>query len=191
MLSSINPLGERARNQRFWVTAGWYLVGSLLGGVLVGMVGGTIGYLLPAGEWRLVAAIAAGLTGAVLEWRGRRPPSVHRQVDESWLTRYRGWVYGLGFGLQLGIGVVTIVTTAAVYTTVAMTVLVDSILLGTLIGGAFGLARGVVILSARRAEDHEQLRSLMRDLQKGLTGARVIVVVTEAFVALVALTAVL
>lgn len=191
MLSSIHPLGERARNQRFGVTVGWYLAGSLLGGILVGTIGGSLGYLLPAGEWRLVAAVAVGLTGATLDLLGRRPPSVHRQVDENWLSRYRGWVYGLGFGLQLGSGVVTIVTTAAVYATVAMTVLIGSIPLGALIGSVFGLARGLVILSARRAGDHETLRSLMRDLQAGLPGARVFVVVAQALVAAVALAAVL
>jgi hypothetical protein len=31
-------------------------------------------------------------------------PSWQRQVDERWLTTYRGWVYGAGFGFQLGAG---------------------------------------------------------------------------------------
>ena len=191
MLTSIHPLGERARNQNYRVTLSWYLLGSLLGGILMGGTGGAIGSQLPMGEWRLAAAVFVGLTGATLDLLGRRPPSVHRQVDENWLGRYRGWVYGLGFGFQLGTGVATIVTTAAVYTTVAMTVLVGSIPVGSLIGGAFGLARGMVILSARHAGEHEILRSLMRRVQSGLPRATAAVVAVQAMVAVVALVAVL
>ena len=33
----------------------------------------------------------------------------------SWLGRYRSWVYGLGFGVQLGAGVTTVVVSSAVY----------------------------------------------------------------------------
>ena len=191
MLTSIHPLGERARNQNYRVTLSWYLLGSLLGGILMGGIGGAIGSQLPMGEWRLAAAVFVGLTGATLDLLGRRPPSVHRQVDENWLSRYRGWVYGLGFGFQLGTGVATIVTTAAVYATVAMTALVGSIPVGSVIGGAFGLARGVVILSARHAGEHEILRSLMRRVQSGLPRATAAVVAVQAMVAVVALVAVL
>ena len=40
------------------------------------------------------------LAGLLLDRRvgGLRLPTWHRQVDERWLARYRGWVYGLGFG---------------------------------------------------------------------------------------------
>ena len=44
-----------------------------------------------------------------------RVPGPRRQVNERWLDEYRGWVYGLGFGAQLGLGVTTIVTSAATY----------------------------------------------------------------------------
>ena len=191
MLTSIHPLGERARNQSYWVTVAWYLFGSLAGGILVGAVGGGIGSWLPAGEWRLAAVVVVGLAGATLDLLGRRPPSVHRQVDENWLSRYRGWVYGLGFGLQLGTGVVTIVTTAAVYATVAMTVLIGSVGIGALIGGLFALARGAVVLSARHETNHETLRSRMRHLQSRLPRARIAVVAAQVLVATLALAALL
>ena len=91
MLSSINPLGERARGQRFWVTVGWYLLGSLLGGVALGSLSGLMGSVLPAGSWLAFAVGVVSLVGAAMEVVGRRPPSIHRPVDEDWLTRYRGW----------------------------------------------------------------------------------------------------
>ena len=54
--------------------------------------------------------VASGLSvrASILTDVGRR-----RQVNEDWMARYRGWAYGAGFGLQLGLGVVTIVTTAS------------------------------------------------------------------------------
>ena len=44
-----------------------------------------------------------------------RVPSMRRQVDEDWLSRYRRWVYATGFGWQLGTGVTTIVTSRVTY----------------------------------------------------------------------------
>lgn len=168
MLSSINPLGERARGQSFWVTVSWYVSGSAFGGLALGWVGGTLGSWLPAGDWRLAGVILACLVGAALDISGERPPSIHRQVDENWLVRYRGWVYGLGFGFQLGLGVVTIVTTASVYAVVAISVLIGSSTFGALIGGIFGLARSLVIIRVARVRDPGSLRHVMRHLQTGL-----------------------
>ena len=36
MLSSLNPVSERARGHRFWVTAAWYIAGAVLGGAVLG-----------------------------------------------------------------------------------------------------------------------------------------------------------
>ena len=44
----------------------------------------------------------------------RTVPGPRRQVDERWLDRYRGWVYGVGYGSQLGLGIVTVVIVAFV-----------------------------------------------------------------------------
>ena len=171
MLSSINPLGERTRGQRFWVTVSWYVAGSAVGGIILGGLGGILGSWLPAGNWRLVAVIPVCLVGAVLDLAGKPPPSIHRQVDENWLSRYRGWVYGLGFGLQLGFGIVTIVTTASVYTLVAVAVLVGSPLMGAMVGGVFGMARAVAIIRVSRAYDPGSLRNALRRLQPRVVSA--------------------
>ena len=48
------------------------------------------------------------------------PPFFKRQVNEYWLGRYRAWVYGSGFGWQIGAGVTTYIMTAAVFLTVAL-----------------------------------------------------------------------
>ena len=36
MLSTVTPIAERGRGHRFWVTATWFVVGSLLGGACLG-----------------------------------------------------------------------------------------------------------------------------------------------------------
>jgi hypothetical protein len=84
-------------------------------------------------------------------------PSSHRQVNEDWLGRYRGWVYGSGFGLQLGAGVATIVTSATVYLTLVAEFLVGSALVGALIGATFGIARAAPLAVRGRARSHQQL----------------------------------
>jgi sulfite exporter TauE/SafE len=172
MLSSINPLGERARGQRFWLTSTWYVLGSLMGGMAIGAVSALIGSRLPDGGWRLAASIAVLIAGVVLELTDRVPPSLHRQVDEDWLTRYRGWVYGFGFGAQLGVGVATIVTSASVYATIAVAALSGSVWTGAIIGAVFGLVRSLPILMVAQVDDPATLRRVMRRVQDQLTMAR-------------------
>ncbi|GAA4348484.1 urease accessory protein UreH domain-containing protein [Angustibacter luteus] len=153
MLSSISPLGERARGARWGLTVTAYLVGSLVGGAVAGTLAAALGSALPA-SWRdSVAAavlVAIGvLVGLALDLRARGHglPSWKRQVDEAWLTRYRGWVYGLGFGLQLGAGVMTIVTSSTVYAVLLLAAWSGQLWVGLLLGLVFGVARGLPILA--------------------------------------------
>ena len=159
MLGSITPLGERGRGRRWGVTAGAYVTGSAVGGALAGAVAGALGWVLRAVAparpdllWIAAAAVlaAAAVDGAVAT---RRVPSSvlpgpRRQVNEEWLGRYRGWVTGVGFGVQLGLGVATIVTTAAVYALLIVAALSGSPAIGALIGATFGTARAVPVLAA-------------------------------------------
>jgi hypothetical protein len=91
---------------------------------------------------------------------GLRPPGPHRQVNEDWLHRYRGWVIGLGFGVQLGLSVTTIVTTAAVYSALAVAALVSPGV-ALLAGASFGFGRAVPLLAVRRAVDPMTLRRIV------------------------------
>src|SRR5687767_4471958 len=114
MLGSISPVGEASRGQRWWLTATAYTVASLLAGAAMGLLLGLLGAALFSavdastamrlGVLALVLVAGALLDSGVLGWR---LPSWRRQVDERWLTTYRGWIYGAGFGFQLGTGVVT------------------------------------------------------------------------------------
>jgi cytochrome c biogenesis protein CcdA len=168
MLSSITPLGERGRNNRFAVAASFFVAGSLLGGATIGFVAGALGRVIAPTRSTVAAAIvvAVALIGATFDGHvgGLRLPTIKRQVDERWLQKYRGWVYGFGFGAQLGTGVATIVSSAAVYVMLVAAVLTGSIAKGTIIGATFGLVRGASILSARRVGTPEELRQFHRRL---------------------------
>lgn len=164
MLTSITPLGERGRGNRYAVTLTAYVVGALLGGATTGVVLGAIGSLLPTLPALLLAG-AACLAAALADLRGWLPIG-RRQVDEDWLTRYRGWVYGLGFGYQLGLGVVTIVTSAATIAVLALALLTQSVLGGLAAGLVFGGARAVPALLLGRAASHAELRSLAAGLER-------------------------
>lgn len=160
MLSSIHPLGERGRGFTFGQTATAFIVGSTVGGLATGAFFGAIGelasWLLELGgvalgtTARLTVVAVAAVAAIAVEWTNTALPSIHRQVNEDWLHEFRGWVYGLGFGFQLGTGLMTYITSAALLLWLA-TILVAGSFVGSLaIGGAFGLARGLGILSVRR-----------------------------------------
>ena len=163
MLTSITPLGERGRGNCWAVTMTAYAAGSLLGGATTGLVLGAAGSLLPVLPVLLLAGVVC-VAAAVADLGPWRLPGGHRQVDEDWLTRYRGWVYGVGFGFQLGLGVVTVVTSAATYALLALAVLTGSPLAGLALGAAFGLARAVPALVLARAQTHHEIRTMAAGL---------------------------
>ncbi len=171
MLTSITPLGERSRGNRYGLTVGAYLVGSALGGATTGLVLGGLGALVAAptpapARLGLAAAVCAlaATADAVAAGTGRRLPGGRRQVDEDWLTRYRGWVYGGAFGFQLGLGVVTIVTSAATPALLALAVLCADVRAGLALGLAFGLVRGLPLLALRGVHAPQRLREIARAL---------------------------
>jgi hypothetical protein len=175
MLTSITPLGERGRRQRWGLTTATYVIGSTAGGAAVGLALGALGAAAsPSSTTALGALGVLALGGIALDLRvgGLRVPSARRQVDETWLTTYRGWVYGTGFGFQLGLGVVTIVTTASLYVALGAALLGGSVVGGLAVGTAFGAARALPVLLARGVHEPGALRTLMRRVQHGGESAR-------------------
>src|SRR5205823_890657 len=94
-----------------------------------------------------------------------RPPGWRRQVNEDWLGRYRGWLYGAGFGFQLGLGVATIVTTFTLYAYLVLAGLAGSVIGGAAVGAAFGLARALPLLAAAGVRGVDDLRRFHRRLR--------------------------
>jgi hypothetical protein len=189
MLASITPLGERSRGFSWAVTASAFAVGTVTAGGLAGAAGGALGSLAPAGTWRDMAGLAVlGVALAVdaTPWRGRLP-TTRRQVNEDWMARYRGWVYGVAFGAQLGAGVMTVVTSAGIYAAALGAVLCGTPAAGAAVGAAFGATRALALLPAHAAADPAGLVRLHERLGRAEAPARWIVVIAEAVaIALVA-----
>ena len=177
MLASITPLGERGRRSRWGVTVSAFLLGATLAGAAEGAVLGLLGLAvfgdgLGAHARLLVLAVglalAAGLElAAVLKVALRRVPGPNRQVNERWLDEFRGWVYGFGFGAQLGLGFTTVVTSAATYVAMLVAFLAADPGWGALVLGVFGAIRGATPLLAARVHAPEQLRAFHVRFERG------------------------
>jgi hypothetical protein len=173
MLSSITPVGEHGRRRNWAVTATAYLVGSVAGGMAIGGVLGAAGSVLVgivpwSEDHALVALAALAVAGIALDRGvlGLRLPSWQRQVDENWLSTYRGWVYGFGYGVQLGSAVATIVPRSITYVALGAAVLTGSVTGGLVIGGVFGLVRALPLLATARVRTAEALRGLHRRVDR-------------------------
>ena len=191
MLGSISPLGERARGQRWSVTTAAFVVGSAIGGGAVGVLLGAVGAEVVGGvdlPWRLGLLALVTLGGALLDagGGGLRLPTVRRQVNEAWIGRYRGWVYGTGFGLQLGIGVGTVVTTSTVYAAFAAAFLSGGASRGAVIAGSFGLLRGATLLLGARTTRPNQLGRLDAALRRFDARAKTATLLGQSAVAVAA-----
>ena len=193
MLSSITPLGERSRRQHFAITALFLLIGASSAGAALGALLGELGSQLPLSSAQRLAALgvaaALGLASDLSLPRG--VPTHLRQVDERWLHRYRGWVYGLGFGAQLGVAVATVVTTSAVYLTILGEALAPSILAGAVIGATFGGIRGASVLLAARINTPASLLDFHRRISTLERPASAVTLAAQAILAAVAMAVVL
>jgi hypothetical protein len=134
----------------------------------------------------LGAVAVAGLALDVAR-RGAHAPGPRRQVDENWLQTYRGWVYGAGFGVQLGAAFTTIVSSSVTYVAFAAALLCGSVVGGLLIGLVFGVARAVPVLFTARVHDPVALRAAMRRVDGALPRARVATTGAQTLAALAAL----
>lgn len=167
MLSSIHPLGERSRHNRWWLTVTFFTFASVLAGSVVGAGLGYAGSL--ALDWMstgaaftttAVVAMAAGL----LDVAGVSPPGPSRQVNEHWIGTFRGWVYGGAFGLELGLGFLTYIVTWGVYATYAAAFLTASPVSGAAVGVVFGVGRSLLLLAAGYVDRPSRLTSFNRGL---------------------------
>jgi hypothetical protein len=192
MLSQLTPVGEASRGYRYRTTAVWFITGAVVGGA---MLGGVIAALAAAvaatgasatallGTAAGLSVLAAAVDGGVL---GFSPPFFKRQVNEYWLGRYRAWVYGSGFGWQIGTGVTTYIMTAAVFLTVALGALTAGPVAALVVGVCFGLVRGLAVLLTARLHSTAEVFALHRRFDALGEPVRRAVIVVQLAVAVVA-----
>src|SRR5215510_6704053 len=168
MLSQITPIGEASRGYRYTATARWYVLGALAGGASLGGAMALLAIVVRAVDATssalLLGAAVAALVGAVVDSGvlGFGPPFFLRQVNELWLGKYRAWLYGTGFGWQIGAGVVTYIMTAAVFVTIALGALTAGPVAALVVGVTFGLVRGLAVYLTARVRSTVDLHELHR-----------------------------
>jgi len=192
MLASITPLGERGRQATWGITVSAFLLAATVAGMALGALAGAVGELVVPtvidAQGRLLILAVAAIAAIALDARGGALPGPRRQVDERWLDRYRGWVYGLGYGAQLGLALTTVVASAATYLALVAAVLSASAARGALILGCAGLVRGLTPLAGWRVHSPARLVSVHRRLADwrqtvrvgAIAGLTVILVVAAA-----------
>jgi MFS family permease len=192
MLSQITPLGERSRGHAFGFTASWFVGGALVGGAMLGGVVAGLAAVASAADLTATAALGAtavlALVAAASDAHtfGVGPPFLRRQVNEEWLVKYRSWLYGFGFGWQIGTGVTTYIMTTAVLLTVAIAVLTASPVTAFVICMVFATTRGLAVLLAARITSPAALASFHRRFDALGPSVRRAVIVVQVAVAAVA-----
>ncbi len=195
MLSTITPLAERAKGHRYAVTCTWFVVGAVVGGLALGTAVAVSAAVVDAVAWTPATGAAVGLAASLIALAsdtglvGVRVPVHYRQVNERWLDAYRPWVYGAGFGFQIGSGVATYITTAAVYLVVVLGALTGDPLVALAVGGAFGLVRGLAVTLTRRVTTPTGLLAFHREFGALLPWAERAVLATTGLSVIVLATA--
>ena len=192
MLSTITPLAEAGRGHSFRSTSVWFVIGSVAGGLTLGGLMAAIavsvaalGVTTPVALWMVAGA---ALIGAASDGRvaGFRLPGHDRQVNERWLDQYRSWVYGGGFGWQIGVGLATYIMTAGVYLLILMGGLTAGPWIAIALGGLFGLVRGLAVYLAAGIDSGEKLLAFHERFESWREPVRQSMIVVQALVAVVA-----
>ena len=168
MLSTITPFSERAKGHSYLATSTWFVAGATTGGASLGLVMASsalaVRELHPTqtvvGAVALVATLVAAVSDSGVT--GLTVPFHRRQVNERWLDQFRPSVYGIGFGWQIGTGLATYITSAAVYLMIVLGALTGRPVVALTVGTCFGMLRGTAVLLTRRVTDPSGLRAFHR-----------------------------
>jgi hypothetical protein len=140
-------LGDARRGTTALATA-TFTLGAVAGGAATFGGLAAIGSLLGAtAGLRDAVACALALAAALADWRGLRiAPQIRRQVPERWR-----WIMPLPlacglYGLLLGLGFTTFVLSFAVWALAGISLAAGSVILGVVVGVAFGLGRALPVV---------------------------------------------
>ena len=195
MLSTITPMAEAGRGHSFRSTSVWFVVGSVAGGLTLGSLMAGIALLvagLEATSTTTLSIVAvASLVAAASDGRiaGFHLPGHDRQVNERWLDRYRSWVYGAGFGWQIGVGLATYIMTAGIYLLILVGGLSANPWVALALGGLFGLVRGLAVYLSAGLDSGERLLSFHARFESWREPVRQSMIVLQASVAVIAVAA--
>ena len=195
MLSTITPVAEAGRGHSFRSTSKWFVIGSVAGGFTLGTLMAGITMLVAGlgttpGQALWIVALAS-LLAAASDGRlaGFHIPGHDRQVNERWLDRYRSWVYGAGFGWQIGVGLATYIMTSALYLLILIGSLTAEPVFAIALGALFGLVRGLAVYLVAGLDSTERLLSFHSKFESYREAVRQSTIVIMAAVSVAAVAA--
>ena len=136
--------GERTR-KRQWVDSSIFFGAAITGAACIAMLAALLGSIMKSASDPTAATavlITICLGAAAIEATGRRLPSPTRQVSKQWWGRFDSRLTSLGWGYQLGTGVVTRINSAAQWVIVAFVIL-SGTFLGVGVYILYGMVRGI------------------------------------------------
>lgn len=189
--AQIHPLGESSRGNIWGITITAFTIGSMAAGAALCALFAWLGTLLipemSSTTALTITAVLALIAGA-LDLSPIKPLTPKRQVNQNWIGQYRGWVYGLGFGVQLGVGFAVFVMSWGYYAMLAAAFLSRSMWAGVLMGAVFGFGRGLLLYPSRWITSPDKLfrfhRKLM-DIKSGVFTATGLATVVAAVAVLI------
>ncbi len=158
MVTTIVPAVSVGRREDWAATAALFVVGGTLGGIATGTVLGTVGAVLcqlfPVDtETASITMSISAFAYAFHELGFVRLPTlpIRRQVPRELRSRLPLKVVAIIYGLQLGAGVVTQISTAMLYVLCLAIVVTANPVIGGILMGCYGITRSLLtmIFSAR------------------------------------------
>ena len=150
VVETIGPTGHRGGRRTTIAACAAFMPGAIAGGLITfGALAG-LGELVHGAGGRATYLVAAGLAAvaAVLEARGVRVvPQIRRQVPEHWRRVMPMPLASALYGVLLGLGFTTFVLSFGVWALAGISFAIGDPALGLLVGGCFGLGRGIPIVA--------------------------------------------
>jgi hypothetical protein len=167
MVETITPVvhGGRARWARAVVL---HALGATVTAVLFGAALGAVGSRLGAPWGRAGAIVVAGL--ALVYALGELPrasvavPQLRRQVPDWWRTYFGTSVAAFLYGAGLGVGFLTFLTHGTLVVVAAAALAIGDPLVGAVVVGVFGLARGAAVVISRSIASEEDGVAVLDEL---------------------------
>lgn len=147
--------GNKSTRERTAIV-GWHVVGALVGGSVLGLGAATIGLALgtdalvrdhQAAAVALLAAAAVVLAAREIGWVHFPLPQRRKQVPSRWRFWRSPSKVGFMYGVGLGFGVLTFISSATFHLTLLWVGASGDLLGGVVLFGAYGAARAVPVVA--------------------------------------------
>ncbi len=170
MVETITPVVHGRRRLQYWSAVASHVVGATAAAAGLGAVLGGAGALVgaPWGRAGIAVVGVVALLYALREGAGLPIPlpDRHAQVPEWWRAFYSPRVASFLYGVGLGVGLLTFLSFGTFVAVAAAALVSGDPLLGAGLCAPFGLARGVSVTVACRAQTEEAVSGVVGHLER-------------------------